>query len=65
MTAVTADERYCIIEIEKLVICNVYLPCSDTADRLDICNDVLVINIGLYRERFPDFDCFMGGGGRF
>ena len=45
MTTVIADERYCIIVIDKLFICNVYLPCSGTADRLDIYNDVL-LNIG-------------------
>ena len=51
-----------MIVIDKLFICNVYLPCSGTADRLDICNYVL-FNIGLYRERFPDYVCFVGGGG--
>ena len=53
ITTVIADERYYIIVIDKLFICNLYSPCSGTADRLDIYNDVL-LNIGLYRKRFLD-----------
>ena len=60
MIIITADECYCIIVPDKLCICNVYLPCSGTSDRLDVCNDVLV-NIGLYRERFPGNVCFVEG----
>ena len=59
MTTVIADERYCIVMIDKLFICNVYLPYSGTADGLDSCNDVLV-NIGLYRERSPIMSALWG-----
>ena len=34
-------DRYVVVRIGNLLICNVYLPCVGTADRIDIVEDIL------------------------
>ncbi len=38
---VCALERVVIVAVGNLLVINVYLPCSGTNDRLDICEDIL------------------------
>lgn len=40
-TVVSYSDRYVIIMIDSYVIINVYLPCSGTPNRLNVCNTVL------------------------
>ena len=34
---IVCTDRYVVVRIGNLLICNVYLPCVGTADRIDIC----------------------------
>ena len=39
---VVSEDRFCLIKIGDLLLCNVYLPCVCTPDRNIICNSTLL-----------------------
>ena len=57
---VVSEDRFCVIKIGDLLLCNVYLPCVGTPDRSIICNFTL-LDIWSYRELYPDCDCLITG----
>ena len=54
-TMVISEERRCVIKISEWILCNVYLPCSSSIDRLNICNSV-IFDMWSYIEQYPEFE---------
>jgi len=57
---ICGEERFVIVKILDYLLIDIYLPCSGTADREDICADLLDV-ISTWRERFCDCRCIIGG----
>ena len=57
---VVSEDRFCVIKIGNLLLCNVYLPCVGTPDRSRRCNSTL-LDIWSYRELYPDCECLITG----
>ena len=55
-------DRYVVIRVGNLLICNVYLPCVGTADRIDIVEDIFQ---DLWSWRLKYLDCTIIIGGDF
>ena len=54
------SERFVVVKVSDTLIVNVYLPCSDTEDRLLVCTDVLM-DISSWRQKYQSCDCLIGG----
>jgi len=54
------SDRFTIIRIADYLIINVYLPCSGTADRLLICEDILA-DVQSWRDKYLMCDCIVAG----
>ena len=59
-TTIVSSERYCIIKIAKLIIINVYMPCSGTFNRNELYNDLLC-DAWSWHEKYPNCNCIIGG----
>ena len=53
-------DRYVVVRVGNLLICNVYLPCVGTADRLDIVEDILQ-DLWAWRLKYQDCTIIIGG----
>jgi exonuclease III len=57
---ITTADRYAIAKIGDLSLINVYLPCTGTSGRQQICNDILN-EISVWRLKYADCACIIGG----
>ena len=57
---VISEERFCVIKITEWILRNVYLPCSSTFDRLNICNSV-IFDMWSYIEQYPEYEYLIAG----
>ena len=53
-------ERYAIIMIENLLLVSVYFPCVGTANRFNLCLD-LVADIGSWLDQYPSCEYVIAG----
>ena len=54
------EERFCIVRVANYLFVNVYMPCTATADRLAICDDILA-SIWAWRAQFHWCECVVAG----
>jgi len=57
---IVCTDRYVVVRIGNSLICNVYLPCVGTADRIDIVEDTLQ-DLWSWRLKYPDCTVIIGG----
>jgi len=53
-------DRYVVVRVGNWLICNIYLPCVGTADRIDIVQDILQ-DIWSWRLKYTDCGIIIGG----
>ena len=59
-STIHCSDRYVIVKVRNCLFVNVYLPCSGTADRQLVCDDVLS-DIGGWLSRYHDCSVVMAG----
>ena len=53
-------DRYVLVKVHNYVLANIYLPCTGTADRLSICQDV-VNEIWSWCDKFTNYHLIVAG----
>jgi len=59
-STIHCSDRYVIVKVRNYLFVNIYLPCSGTADRQLVCDDVLS-DIGGWLSRYHDCSVVMAG----
>jgi len=59
-TTIHCDERLVVIKVVNYLLINVYFPCSGTANRSIICENLLS-DIEMWRDRYGDCECVIAG----
>lgn len=59
-STIHSSDRYVIVKVRNCLFVNIYLPCSGTANRQLVCDDVLS-DIGGWLSRYTDCSVVMAG----
>ena len=57
---ICATDRYVVVVVGLMLIINVYLPCSGSDDRMDLCEEI-VYNLSLVLSEYPQHQVIVGG----
>jgi len=57
---ICATDRYVVVVVGMMLIINVYLPCSGSDDRVDLCEEILY-NLSLVLSEYPQHQVIVGG----